>query len=220
MRKLDSGLAILLLAAALTAAAPQAFPQPPQTREAALGALAGQDAAARAEAIVWLANRGTMADARLLQERLRDESALVRSYAEQGLWLLWLRSGDSEIDSLMARGIEEMQTGQHASAIGIFTRIIEKKPDFAEGWNKRATALFLAGEYRKSLADCNQVLKRNPGHFGALSGAGLVHMKLQEYEQALAWFRRALEVNPNMIGVEVNIKEAERLLKERRGRAI
>jgi tetratricopeptide (TPR) repeat protein len=220
MQKLDSRLLILLLAAALTAAAPAAFPQTPQNREAALAALAGPDPAGRAEAIAWLANQGTMADARLLHERLRDESPAVRSYAEQGLWLIWLRSGDREIDALMARGIEDMQSGQHASAIRTFTTIIEKKPDFAEGWNKRATALYLAGEFRKSLADCDQVLKRNPGHFGALSGAGLIHMQLQEYDLALARFRRALEVNPNMTGVELNIKEAERLLKERRGRAI
>jgi tetratricopeptide (TPR) repeat protein len=218
MPKTDSRLVILLLAAALTAAAPPAFPEP-ANRDAALAALAGRDAAARAEAVVWLANRGGMADAPLLHERLRDESGLVRSYAEQGLWLLWLRSGDADIDALMARGIEQMQGGDLTRAITTFSEIIRKKPEFAEGWNKRATAYFLAGEHQKSIADCGEVLERNPGHFGALSGMGQIHLKLENYAEALKWFRRALEVNPNMVGVEINIRSIEDLLKQRRDRS-
>src|SRR5687767_2654744 len=95
---------IVLLALQLTAAAPAAFPEMPASREAALAALRSPDTATRAEAVVWIANRGTMQDARLLHERLRDESGFVRSYAEQGLWLLWGRSGDKAIDELMAHG--------------------------------------------------------------------------------------------------------------------
>ena len=218
MKKLESGLAMLLLAVTLTAAAPAAFPEPPPTREAALAGLASADAATRAEAVVWIANRGTMGDAALLHERLRDESGLVRSYAEQGLWLLWLRSGEREIDALMARGIEAMQDGRHADSISIFSEVIRKRPEFAEGWNKRATAYYLAGEYRKSIADCDEVLRRNPSHFGALAGLGQIYTRLQDYERALEWYRRALEVNPNMIGVEINLHEVEQLLRQRRGR--
>ncbi len=209
---------MVLLALALTAAALPAFPEP-GSREEALAALRSTDAATRAEAVVWIANRGGAADERLLHERLRDESALVRSYAEQALWLLWSRSGEREIDALMARGVEEMQAGRHAAAIELFSRVISRKPDFAEGWNKRATAYYLAGEYRKSLADCAEVIKRNPRHFGALSGAGMVHVALEQYEEALGWFRRALEVNPNMTGVELNIRRLEERLKEKRGRS-
>ncbi|OGA11425.1 MAG: hypothetical protein A3D95_12990 [Betaproteobacteria bacterium RIFCSPHIGHO2_12_FULL_69_13] len=217
--KSDSALSILLLAAALTAAAPPAFPEPPSSRVEALAALRDADAARRAEAIVWIANRGAMDDAPLLHERLRDESPFVRGFAERGLWLLWGRSGDAEIDRLMARGTEEMQAGRYQDAIATFSGVIRSRPDFAEGWNRRATVLYLAGEYRKSLADCGEVLKRNPKHFGAISGVGQIHVKLEQYEQALEWFRRALEVNPNMIGVEVNIRELEELLEERRRRA-
>jgi len=68
-------------------------------------------------------------------------------------------------------------------------------PEFAEGWNRRATAYYLAGEYEKSIADCAEVLKRNPQHFGALSGLGQIYFKLEDYARSLAWFRRALEVN-------------------------
>ena len=159
-----------------------------------------------------------MADAPLLHQRLRDESGLVRSYAEQGLWLLWSRSGDAGIDALMARGGEEMQAGRFDEAIQVFSQVIKTKPDFAEGWNKRATAYYLAADYSRSLADCDEVLKRNPSHFGALSGAGQIHYALENYELALVWFRRALEVNPNMIGVEVNIHRTQERLQEKRGR--
>jgi tetratricopeptide (TPR) repeat protein len=207
---------MVLLAAALTAAVPPAFPQTPQTRAEALGALASPDAATRAEAVVWLANRGGMEDAPLLHERLRDESSFVRGFAEQGLWLLWSRSGDPEVDRLMALGSQAMQAGRHSEAIGVFSRIIETKPEFAEGWNRRATVYYLAGQYDKSIADCHEVLKRNPRHFGALSGMGQIHVQLEDHENALRWYRRALEVNPNMLGVEMNIRLLEEKLKDQR----
>src|SRR3990170_2485286 len=165
----------VLLALTLTLLVLPAFPAEPGSREEALAALKSPDAAMRAEAIVWIANRGAPADDNLLHARLRDESALVRSYAEQGLWLLWSRSGDAAVDRTLARGIEEMRAGRHAEAIATFSGIISSRPDFAEAWNKRATVYYLAGDFRRSLADCDEVLRRNPRHFGALSGAGLVH---------------------------------------------
>ena len=204
---------ILLLVFALTAAAPAAFPAPPETREQALAALLNTDAATRAEAVVWIANRGSIADAPLLHERLRDESAFVRQFAEQGLWLLWTRSGDAGIDGLMARGTEAMQAGRHADAIKILTMVIETKPEFAEAWNRRATVYYLAGEFDKSIADCHEVLKRNPRHFGALSGMGQIYFQLEDWERALQWYRRALEVNPNMLGIEMNVKMLEERLR-------
>lgn len=203
------------LALTLTLLALPAFPVEPGSREEALAALKSPDAATRAEAIVWFANRGAPADDSLLHARLRDESALVRSYAEQGLWLLWSRSGDAAVDRTLARGIEEMRAGRHAEAIATFSGIISSRPDFAEAWNKRATVYYLAGDFRRSLADCDEVLRRNPRHFGALSGAGLVHAQLQEYDRALARLREALKVNPNMIGVELEILRVEELRRKR-----
>jgi tetratricopeptide (TPR) repeat protein len=208
---MDSRLGMVLLTALLTAAAPAAFPQAPQTRGEALAALESPDTATRAEGVVWIANRGGMADAELLHQRLRDESAFVRGFAEQGLWLLWSRSGDAGIDALMARGTEAMQSGRHGDAIAAFSEIIGKKPEFAEGWNRRATVYYLAGEMDKSIADCHEVLKRNPRHFGALSGLGQIYLGMEDAEKAMHWFRRALEVNPNMLGVEMNL----RMLEER-----
>jgi len=205
----------LVLATALAGAAVSAAP--PSGRDEALAWLDDAQTERRAEAVTWVANHGTMKDTALLHRRLRDESPFVRGFAEQGLWLLWGRSGDAAIDRLMARGVGEMQSGNHGRAIGTFSEVIRKRPDFAEGWNKRATVYYLAGEHRKSLADCDEVIKRNPEHFGALSGYGQIWYALEDYPKALQAWRRALEVNPNMLGVEINIRGVEELLKKKQG---
>ena len=212
---MDARIAMVLLGLVLTAAPPQAFPEPPRTRAEALAALRSPEVATRAEGVVWFANRGAMADAPLLHERLRDESGFVRGYAERALWLLWSRSGDAQIDALMAKGVEAMQSGRYAESMSTFSQVIEKKPGFAEGWNKRATVYYLAGQFDKSIADCHEVLKRNPGHFGALSGMGQIYFQLEDFGQALAWYRKAFEVNPNMLGVEMQIRLLEERLRDR-----
>jgi tetratricopeptide (TPR) repeat protein len=209
---------VLRLALALIVCTPAAFAEPPKSRQQALAQLASGETTARLEAIVWFANYGGMADTPRLDALLRDDNALVRDYAERGLWALWSRSGDAAIDQLMAQGVGEMEAENYKAAIATYSEIVRRKPEFAEGWNKRATVYYLAGEYRKSIADCAEVLKRNARHFGALSGLGLIYMRLERYDDALAWSRKALDVNPNMLGVEFNIKHLERLLAEKRGK--
>src|SRR5262249_33801895 len=176
---------------------------------------ASADAPTRAAGVAWIAQHGAAADAAPLYERLRDQHPMVRSFAEQALWLLWSRSGDEAGDRLLERGIAEVHSGRHAAAIATLWEVIRRRPEFAEGWNKRATALYLSGEYQRSLADCAEVIRRNPHHFGALSGTGLNHLELDEQRQALGWFRRALEVNPNMSSIEAEARRLEELLRGR-----
>jgi tetratricopeptide (TPR) repeat protein len=209
----------LLLTLTLTCASPAVFPAPQNHAEAVAG-LKHSDPAERAEAVAWLAVNGHMADQTLLFERLRDEDDDVRGYAEQGLWLLWMRSGDDAIDRALAEGSALMAAGQLPEAIAIFSEIVRRRPAFAEGWNKRATAYFIAGDYRRSLADCEQVLKRNPRHFGALSGYGQIYFRLEQFDKAIEFWRRALQVNPNMSGLRMNIEGAEQLLREKSARSI
>lgn len=178
------------------------------------------DPAERAEAVAWLATNGRMADQPLLLERLRDEDETVRGYAEQALWLLWARSGDPAVDRALAEGTALMGAGHLPRAIAIFSEIIRRRPAFAEGWNKRATAYFLAGDYRRSLADCDQVIKRNPQHFGVLSGYGQIYFRLEQFDKAIEYWRRALRVNPNLPGVQMNIEATEQLLREKGARTI
>ena len=217
MKLPDSVFAMVLLVTALTIAAPPAFPAPPQSRAEALAALKSADTATRAEAVVWIANRGSMTDAPLLQERLRDESAFVRNFAEQGLWLLWTRSGDAEIDALMARATEEMQASRYAQAIALLDQVVQKKPAFAEGWNRRATVHYLAGDLRKSIADCDEVLKRNPGAFRrALRPGPDLPADGRRAETRSSGSAARWRPIPTCSSVEMNIKMLEERLKGRR----
>jgi tetratricopeptide (TPR) repeat protein len=203
-----------------TAVAAPAFPQEVRSHDTAVAALHDADPQTRLLGIVWIAENGKFADADLLHERLRDEEPLLRVAAEQGLWALWGRSGDPAVDKLLASGTELMSNGAYAEAIDVFSDVIQRAPDFAEGWNKRATAYFLVGEYRKSIADCEEVFKRNPKHFGALSGDGQNWLALGELDKALEYLRRALEVNPNMDGVADLIRRIEAFKKQRKGQAV
>ena len=126
------------------------------------------------------------------------------------------RSGDPKVDGLFAIGVEQMNHGQAQAAIDTFTEIISLKPDFAEGWNKRATVYFIIGEYDKSLRDCDEVIKRNPKHWGALSGYGQIYLQLDKPDQALAYFQRALATNPNLQQIEQIIEQLKQALIEKR----
>jgi tetratricopeptide (TPR) repeat protein len=208
-------IALLAIVTALTPTALSLAQEP--TREAALEALRkGGDVEARRRGALWLAQVGIAADVPALVDALRDDDAVVRGLAEQAMWEVWSRSGDPEIDRLLALGIAQMQERDVDGAIETFTRIIDARPAFAEGWNKRATVYYLAGEYRKSLADCDEVMKRNPHHFGALSGYGMIYLRLAEPERALDYFQRALAVNPNLRGVQDAVEELKRLLLQKR----
>ena len=167
-----------------------------------------------------LGETGVMADLPQLAVALRDTDALVRENAESSMWQVWSRSGDPEIDRLFARGLEQMNASQGEQAVETFSEIIRRKPEFAEGWNKRATVYYLMGEYQKSLADCDEVMKRNPYHFGALSGYMQIYIRLEYYDRALEYGRRALEVNPNLGGVRQSVELLEHAIEQRRNRTI
>jgi tetratricopeptide (TPR) repeat protein len=187
------------------------------TREQALQGLQRPDGRARLAAVERLAEIGGMPDADRLVARLRDSEPEVRQSAQQAMWRIWSRSGDPAIDREFAQGLAHMQAQAFHRALAVFDGIVQRMPAFAEGWNKRATLYFLLGEHDKSLKDCDEVLKRNPNHFGALSGAGQIHLQLGHPEQALAFFKRALQVNPNLAE---NLGPAIELLEQqaRKGR--
>ena len=205
-----------LLALALVTAAGHAQPGAPMTREQALEKIATGNAQARRMAAVALKELGTMADAPALLRALRDEDEGVRSVAESSLWEIWSRSGDPEIDLLFRLGVEQMGRGDANAAIRTFTTIIQKKPDFAEAWNKRATIYFLVGEYDKSLKDCDEVVKLNPQHWGVLAGYGQIYLALDKPDLALEYFQRALKVNPNLRSVEAAVEELKHVIIEKR----
>jgi tetratricopeptide (TPR) repeat protein len=204
------------LALALPAGPASAQTKIPLTREQALAEIKSEDLELRRRAAAWLGELGGPADAPALLGVLADPDEVVRVLAEHSVWQVWSRSGDKDVDEQLQVGIEQMNRGDMPGAVEIFSRIIARRPDFAEAWNKRATVYFLMGENEKSLKDCDEVIKRNPAHFGALAGYGQIYLRLDQPERALTYFRRALRINPNMRGVEEVIPEIERLLTERR----
>jgi tetratricopeptide (TPR) repeat protein len=188
----------------------------PETAQQAVTTLRDSpDANARRNAVQILADAGGMEHLPALVRALRDQDQDVRSLAEDALWRVWSRSGDPGVDRLFADGVDQMRERQLVEAVETFSRVIEQKPDFAEGWNKRATLYYWLGEYEKSLADCDEVMKRNPHHFGALSGYGMIYMQLDRPERAIEYFERALAINPNLEQVEETIEALRRSLRSR-----
>jgi len=176
------------------------------TREEALTALQDRaDVAQRRAGAAGLGRTGLMSDVPALVQALRDPDAMVRALAEQSLWQVWGRSGDPEVDALFQQGLEQMQGREVDVAIQTFSEVIRRKPEFAEGWNKRATLYYVRGDLEKSLADCDEVMKRNPVHFGALSGYGLIYLQLGQPERALQYFERALAVDPNLDQIQAAV---------------
>jgi tetratricopeptide (TPR) repeat protein len=142
----------------------------------------------------------------LLALRGQDREAAAR--AASFLWQTWLRSGDPGIDALLAAGIAALERQEYEAAEAAFGRVIEAAPDFAEGWNKRATVRYLVKNYEGSVADCRETLARNPSHFGALSGQGLCHLERGEWAEAATMFRRTLEVYPHLDSARRNLRAA------------
>jgi tetratricopeptide (TPR) repeat protein len=129
------------------------------------------------------------------------------------IWVRWHEFDDTNINILLRNGVALMTAGNFNSALALFNRIVRRAPDFAEGWNKRATVLYMLDRNDESLSDIRQTLELEPRHFGALSGLGLIYMDSGNYGAALIAFRSARDLNPHMPGVSENIERAESLLR-------
>jgi tetratricopeptide (TPR) repeat protein len=141
-------------------------------------------------------------------EALRGGDRARIAQAEAALWAMWCRSGRLEHDALMAEGVTAMERRDFPGAIAILSRLVEAAPDWAEAWNKRATARYLAQDFEGAIRDCEATLARKPHHFGALAGRGLCHLALEQFAPAAALFRRALAVHPSLAAVRANLQAA------------
>ncbi len=133
---------------------------------------------------------------------------------EGQIWTLWFDTGSEQMDRMLLAGDRAMSAGHFDQSYAILNGVIEHRPDLSEGWNRRATLRYLMGDYDGSIADIEETLKREPRHFGALSGLGLCNIALGNEEEALAAFERALVHNPHMPGVKRRVKQ----LRDRLGR--
>lgn len=196
--------------------APATQAKEPMTLQQALRALNHSDPQRRFEALNRLALIGTADAADAVLPRLRDKEPGLRNVALGTVWRMWGRSGNPEIDLLFDEGNAEMQEGNVLEAIRIFSDIISKRPAFAEAWNKRATLYFMVGQFELSMQDCEEVLKRVPKHFGALSGYAQMLAERDQPERALALMQRAVAVHPNMVNAEALMDDLRRRIETKR----
>jgi tetratricopeptide (TPR) repeat protein len=153
---------------------------------------------------------------KVLFENLRSAATpAAASDVEDQIWAIWGKSGDAEIDKVFQAGSQAMALGDTATALKIFDAIVKKAPDFAEGWNKRATIYYMMGNYKASLADIDRTLELEPHHFGALAGLGLVNIELDRDEAALDAFERVLKVDPQSQTAKQNIEFVKQRIKDK-----
>ena len=162
--------------------------------------------------------RADQTDPRLkaLFENLRTASSPEAAADVEGqIWAIWAKSGDPGLDQVFQVGSQAMAVGDTATALKIFDAIVQKAPNFAEGWNKRATIYYMMGNYEASLADIDRTLELEPHHFGALAGLGLVNIGLDRDEAALDAFERVLKVDPQSQSAKQNIEFVKQRIKDK-----
>ena len=143
-------------------------------------------------------------------------SAAAAREVEHQIWAYWLLfPNDQTIENTMNAAMLMMERGHLGSAERIYSRIIERAPEFAEAWNKRATVRFLAGDHRGSAKDIARVLQLEPRHFGALSGLGMIHMHNGDLQNALKTYELAFSIHPYLTNVEIIIDDLKTRLKGR-----
>jgi tetratricopeptide (TPR) repeat protein len=133
--------------------------------------------------------------------------------AETQIWQIWTENADPEINGLMLRGLQAMAEDDEDQAVAAFNEIVERKPDFAEGWNKRATAYFIRGDFDASVADIERTLQLEPHHFGALSGLGQIYLALDNKAAALKAFEAALAIDPYLTSVKAAVESLKKQLQ-------
>jgi tetratricopeptide (TPR) repeat protein len=125
---------------------------------------------------------------------------------ERAIWQVWSETGSDTADLLLARGVRAMNDQDFELAMDAFTALITLEPEFAEGWNKRATLHFIMGNFEASIADIDRTLELAPRHFGSLSGLGQIYALMERPKEAIQAYRRALAANPFIRGARATIE--------------
>ena len=134
---------------------------------------------------------------------------------EHSIWEIWCQfdDGNEHINHLMERAALMVRQQRLEHALVLCNTVIELAPEFAEGWNRRATLHYLRGDYASSARDIKQTLLLEPRHFGALSGLGLIMIRLRAPDAAIVAFEKALAVNPHAANVRYHLKRLRNLVQ-------
>ncbi|ABD89514.1 tetratricopeptide repeat protein [Rhodopseudomonas palustris] len=127
-------------------------------------------------------------------------------HVEARIWALWAQTSSDTTALLMSRSKAALDAGKTEVALKLLDSVVKLRPDYLEGWNRRATLYYLQNDYTHSLRDIEQVLVREPRHFGALAGLGMIMQDLGDDKRALDAFRKALAVNPHLDKVPELVK--------------
>ena len=151
-----------------------------------------------------------------LFKRLKTTSDVNEAQnVESTIWVIWTESGRSDVDELMQQGIRKMRVGQLDDALDAFDDIVEIAPGFAEGWNKRATVLYLLDDLPESVRDIHRTLELESRHFGALSGLGLIFIERGDDEAALSAFEEVVKIHPNHMGARIRIERLRAKIRDK-----
>ena len=149
-----------------------------------------------------------------LFKELKTDNTSISYKVEQKIWEIWsTHPTNKKLTSILAKGSSLVKNNQLNKAIEVFSEVINQDPNWAEAWNKRATVFYMIGEYQKSQKDIDKVLKLEKRHFGALSGQGLVQIKLENFEKALRSYEQVEQIYPSMISPKIMIPQIKEMIK-------
>ena len=150
-----------------------------------------------------------------LFNKLKIDSIELTHETEKKIWKIWSTHPSNQIlTSKLDEGSILVRNNELTKAIKIFTEVINQDPKWAEAWNKRATVLYMIGNYKASQNDIDRVLQLEERHFGALAGQGLVNIKLKNYEKAIKSYEKVQKIYPAMKSPKIMIKEIKKLIKQ------
>jgi len=145
---------------------------------------------------------------------LKFKNATLSYEIEQKIWELWsTHPSDKNLTTMLAEGSNLVNKQKFDQAIVVFSKVIDLDPKWAEAWNKRATVLYMVGEFQKSQEDIDKVLELEERHFGALAGQGLVNIQLENYDKAIMSYKKAQQIYPKMKSPKIMIKQIEELIR-------
>jgi tetratricopeptide (TPR) repeat protein len=147
--------------------------------------------------------------------QLADATSVAEgAMLERQIWDLWYDVDDDAVDARLREGAAAMERGDGTAALAAFDAVVGMKPDFAEGWNRRATLYFLMQRFPESVADIERTLELEPRHFGALSGLALIRKTQNEPFAALEALERVARIHPRMPHLMERVDELTSMLGE------
>ena len=153
---------------------------------------------------------------KLFNQLKNNSNASMAFDVEMKIWNIWSTHPSQEnLTQLLANGSNLVTQHKLNKAYETFSKVISLDPNWAEGWNKRATVLYILGRYEESQEDINEVLKLEKRHFGALSGQGLVQIELKNYEKAINSYKEVQKIYPSMQSPKIMIPQLKELIKRK-----